>query len=272
MATTFGAKQPVIQQGSGSGGTNIVTNVNTPRNVPSATGSRTEPKDSYIFVRNSVAVFKATFNDTDKPVQVDAGTKPVAIIRRGGYQAADPIEGSLVPGQLYEYMFQWTIPTNSDAFVPYTIEYRGILGGIEYVWGSEFFQVTAAPQNIKLKEPAYATVDQLRLDKFNIDSYLPKNLAQDKPARDEILHHYLVTATKDLNGQLNLRDFHSSYNDNFNLYTRQYAIWLILRQSMGEDGSAVSDRALNEWKESWKKTLKQIKMHSQLSNIPMGRA
>jgi hypothetical protein len=272
MATTFNKKTPVIQQGNGSGSTNIVNNVNTPRNVPSANGSRIEPKDSYIFVRNSTAIFKATFHDTDKPVQVDVATAPVAIIRRNGFQVADPIQGELVPGQLYEYMFQWEVANTIDIAGVYTIEYRGILGGIEYVWGAEYFQVSPSPQNIKLKEPAYATVDQLRLDKFNIDSYLPKSLAQDKAARDEILHHYLITATKDLNGQLNLRDFHSSYNDNFNLYTRQYAIWLILRQAMGEEGSAVSDRSLTVWEQSWKKTLKQIKMHSQLSNIPVGRA
>jgi hypothetical protein len=272
MATTFNKGQPVIQQGSGSGSTNIVTNTNTSRTAASSTGTRIEPKDSYIFVRNSTAIFKATFHDTDKPTQVDVGTKPIAIIRRNGMQMFDPVEGELVPGQLYEYMFQWSVPNTIDGFGVYQVEYRGQLGGIQYVWGAEFFQVSQAPQNIKLKEPAYATVDQLRLDKFNIDSYLPKSLAQDKQARDEILHHFLVTASKDLNGQLNLRDFHSSYNDNFNLYTRQYAIWLILRQALGEDGSAVSDRSLSVWETSWKKTLKQIKMHSQLSNIPVGRA
>jgi hypothetical protein len=272
MATTFNQKKKVIQQGDGSGSTNIVNNVGTPRSVISTTGTRKEPKDSYKFVRNSTAVFKATFYDTDKPVQVDVGTAPVAIIRRNGYQIADPIQGNLVAGQLYEYMFVWEIPTNADSYSNYHIEYRGVLGGSEYVWGAEFFQINPSPQNIKLKEPAYATVDELRLDKFNIDSYLPKHLAQDKQGRDDILQHYLITASKDLNGQLNLRDFHSSYNDNFNLYTRQYAIWLILRQAMGEDGSAVSDRSLSVWEQSWKKTLKQIKMHSQLSNIPVGRA
>lgn len=272
MATTFSQKKPVVQSTDGSGGNNIINNTNTPRNVPSSNGSRIEPKDRYIFIINSTAIFKATFHDTDKPVQVDAGYKPSAIIRRNGQQFADAIEGELVPGQLYEYQFTWEVPTNADIFSTWFIEYRGVLGGVEYVWGGEFFQVSPSPQNIKLKEPAYATVDQIRLDKFNIDSYLPKHLAQDKIARDEILHHYLVTATRELNGQLSLRDFHSSYNDNFNLYTRQYAIWCILGQAQGEEGSAVSDRSLKHWEDRWKHTLKQIKMHSQLSNIPAGRA
>ena len=272
MATSFSEKKAVIQSTDGSHGNNIINNASTPRNVPSANGSRIEPKDRYIFTMNSPAVFKATFYDTDKPVQVDAGTKPVAIIRRNGYQFVDPIEGELFPGQIYEYYFQWTLPTNTDIFSTWFIEYRGVLGGIEYVWGGEFFQISPSPQNIKLKEQAYATVDELRLDKFNIDSYLPQSLAQDKLARDEVLRHYLVTATKELNGQLNLRDFHSTYNDNFNLYTRQYAIWMILGQAQGEEGSAVSDRSLKHWENRWKHTLKQIKMHSQLSNIPAGRA
>lgn len=272
MATSFGAKKPVVQSSDGSHGNNIINNTNTPRNVPSSTGSRIEPKDTYKFIINSTAIFKASFMDTDKPIQVDTGTKAVAIIRRNGYQVADPIEGQLVPGQLYEYMFTWSVPTNADIFSDYMIEYRGTLGGIEYVWGFEFFQLSPSPQNIKLKEPAYATIDQLRLDKFNIDSFLPTQYAQDKNARDEILHHFLITATKELNGQLNLRDFHSTYNDNFNLYTRQYAIWCILGQAQGEEGSAVSDRSLKHWEDRWKHTLKQIKMHSQLSNIPAGRA
>lgn len=272
MATSFGAKTPVVQQSSGSGGTNIVNNTNTPRNVPSANGSRIEPKDSYKFIAASIAIFKATFLDTDKPIQTDTGIAPLAIIRRNGVQITDPLLGSLVPGQLYEYMFSWDIPAGQDPFSVYTVEYRGTLGGTEYVWGVEYFVINGSPQNIKLKEPAYATVDQLRLDKFNIDSFLPKNMAQDKLARDEVLFHYLVTATKELNGQLNLRDFHSSYNDNFNLYTRYYAMWCILGQAQGEEGSAVSDRALKHWEDRWKHTLKQIKMHSQLSNIPAGRA
>lgn len=272
MATTFGQKTKVVQSTDGSRGNNIINNTNTPRNVPSTNGTRIEPKDTYKFVMNSVGVFKAAFYDTDKPIQVDAGTKPAAIIRRNGYQFDDAIEGQLVAGQTYEYQFSWTIPTNADIYSTWYIEYRGVLGGIEYVWGGEFFQVSPSPQNIKLKEPAYATVDQLRLDKFNIDSYLPQTLAQDKQARNEILHHYLVSASENLNGQLNLRDFHSTYNNNFNQYVRQYAIWMILGQAQGEEGSAVSDRSLKHWEDRWKHTLKQIKMHSQLSNIPAGRA
>lgn len=271
MATnlgSFSSKTPVSQQN----GSNIVNQTSNPRIPPSANGTRIEPKDSYIFVRGSTAIFKATFTDTDKPVQVDTGTQPMATIYQNG-NVSETVPGTLVEGQLYEYKFEWSIPMDVDLKgSTYSVTYTGFLGGIEYAWGHEFFRINPGPSNVKLKAQAYATVDELRQDKFNIDSYLPESLSKDKAARDHLLHQQLVTATKWLNGQLNLRDFHSSYNDNFNLCVRYYTIWSILGQSLGEEGSAVSDRSLRHWEEKWRHELKQIKMHSQLSNIPTGRA
>jgi len=271
MASTLGnfsQKSPVINQS----GNNIVNQVSNPRIPPSANGTRIEPTDAYIFVAGSNAIFKATFTDTDKPIQVDTGTQPVANIFQNG-QLIDQVYGNLVNGQLYEYQFEWSIPLDINiTSTTYSIAYTGYLGGSEYVWGKEYFRINGGPSNVKLKVQAYATVDELRMDKFNIDSYLPEPLSKDKSARDHILHQQLVSASKWLNGQLNLRDFHSSYNDNFNQFVRYYAIWSILGQSLGEEGSAVSDRSLRFWEDKWKAVLKQIKMHSQLSNIPVGRA
>lgn len=265
---SFGKKTPVSQQN----GSNIVNQTTNPRIPPSANGTRIEPKDSYIFVVGSTAIFKATFTDTDKPIQVDTGTTPTATIYQNG-NVLETVSGSLVDGQLYEYKFEWPIPSEVDLkSSTYSVSYSGFLGQIEYVWGSEFFRLQRGPSNVKLKVQAYATVDELRQDKFNIDSYLPESLSKDKPARDHLLNQQLVSASKWLNGQLNLRDFHSSYNDNFNQFVRYYAIWSILGQSLGEEGSAVSDRSLLFWENKWKAVLKQIKMHSQLSNIPTGRA
>ena len=264
----FNQKSPVINQS----GSNIVNQTSNPRIPPSANGTRIEPKDSYIFVIGSKAIFKATFTDTDKPIQVDTGTSACAIVYQNG-NFVQAIIGSLVEGQLYEYKFEWDIPLDINLRgTTYSIAYIGFLGGIEYNWGSEFFRLQAGPSNVKLKVQAYATVDELRMDKFNIDSYLPETLSKDKAARDHLLHQQLVSASKWLNGQLNLRDFHSSYNDNFNQFVRYYALWSILGQSLGEEGSAVSDRSLRFWEDKWKAVLKQIKMHSQLSNIPTGRA
>lgn len=265
---SFGAKTPTIQQS----GSNIVNQTTNPRIPPSTNGTRIEPKDSYIFIANSTAIFKATFTDTDKPVQVDTGTTPLATIYQNGC-LVETVAGTLVAGQSYEYQFEWSVPADINLRgTTYSVTYTGFLGGIEYTWGQEFFRIQAGPSNVKLKVQAYATVDELRQDKFNIDSYLPEQLSKDKSARDHLLHQQLVSASKWLNGQLNLRDFHSSYNDNFNQFVRYYAIWSILGQSLGEEGSAVSDRSLRFWEDKWKAVLKQIKMHSQLSNIPTGRA
>ena len=265
---SFSAKNPVINQS----GSNIVNQTTNPRIPPSANGTRIEPKDSYIFVIGSTAIFKATFTDTDKPVQVDTGSTAKATIYQNG-NVVETVVGALVSGQNYEYQFNWIVPSdiglNSSTF---SVTYTGFLGGTEYNWGYEFFRLQSGPSNVKLKVQAYATVDELRQDKFNIDSYLPENLSKDKAARDHLLHQQLVSASKWLNGQLNLRDFHSSYNDNFNQFVRFYALWSILGQSLGEEGSAVSDRSLRFWEDKWKAVLKQIKMHSQLSNIPAGRA
>lgn len=253
-------------------GSNIVNNTTNPRIPPSANGTRIEPKDSYIFVSSSTAIFKATFTDTDKPVQVDTGTAPQANIFQNGVNLGS-ISGALVGGQSYEYQFEWEIPSDiAITGVTYTIAYTGYLGGQLYNWGDEYFRIQSSPSNVKLKVQAYATVDEIRLDKFNIDSYLPQTMSKDKSARDHIIQQQLVSSSKWLNGQLNLRDFHTSYNDNFNKFVREYTVWTILGQSLGEEGSAVSDRSLRHWEDRWKATLKQIKMHSQLSNIPTGRA
>ena len=124
MATSlgsFGNKQPVAQQN----GSNIVNQTSNPRIPPSANGTRIEPKDSYIFVVGSTAIFKATFTDTDKPVQVDTGTSPIAIIHQNG-NVLETISGSLVDGQLYEYKFEWDVPLDADLkSSTYTISYSG---------------------------------------------------------------------------------------------------------------------------------------------------
>jgi len=271
MATTFGGKTKVIATSDGSGGHNIVANVSTPRNAPSASGSRVEPKDSYKFVIGNTAVFKMTFFDTDSPIKADTGTKPVAEISQNGNIICN-IEGILGVNQSHEYVFEWLVPTYIAPSGVYTVAYKIRYGGSIFVAGSEFFKLKTHATNIKIKPQAYATVDELRQDKFNIDAYLPPDLKQDKIARDSLLQQQLVTSSKWLNGQLNLRDFHSVYNDNFNLFTRYYTVWSILGQSLGESGSAISDKTLKFWETKWKEVLKQIKMHSQLSNIPVGRA
>lgn len=270
MATTFCKENATVAQ-QDQGSQNITNKKGTSNNTPSSTGSRIIPLNAYKFVLGERAEMQASFSNNDKPIQVDAGSKPKATIYQDNVPI-ETIEGELTSGQTYEYSFFWDIPSDYNPRRLYQVKYSGFLGGVEYVWGDEYFDISASPSNIKMKRPAYATVDQLRSAKPNIDSYLPSVYKSDKTKRDNLLQEYLADSSLELNGQLNLRDFHSVYNDNFNLYVKYHAIWAILGSQLGEDGSSVSDRTLGFWEKRWKHTLKQIKMHSQLSHIPTGRA
>jgi hypothetical protein len=271
MASTYGPKASVVNNNTqGAGGQTITNNQQSAQLSPFSSGTRKEPKDTYIFVLGTTAEFKILLLNTDKPTRVDTGTKPTAIVKANG-AVVSVVEGNLVQNQIYEYHFLWEIPSTLNPLLTYTIEYTGYVGGAYIVFGHEYFRIQNQMTNVKLKEPAYATVQEIRLDKFNIDAYLPQDIRNDVAAKDALIHHHLVTATKYLQGQLHLRDFHSAYNDNFNLFTRAYTIWLIMGQAMGEDGSAISEKALAIHERKWTAILKQIKMHSQLSAIPVGR-
>jgi len=268
MATTFGIKTSIANDNQSS--QDITSNNQTPQNSPTSSGSRTILKDSYQFVIGTVAEFKATFHNNDKPTRVDSGTSPLIEVLCNGTKIGEAY-GQLVDAQKYEYVFFWNIDTSLSPINTYAVKYVGQLNGGTYVFGHEYFTIRSTPSNIKLKEPAYATVQEVRLDKFNIDMYLPDYVRSDTIAKEQLIHHHLVTASEELNGQLSLRDFHTVYNKNFNLFTRYYAIWSILGQSMGEDGNAISEKTLAHWEKRWQHVLKQIKMHSQFSSIPMGR-
>lgn len=271
MAVTFGLKTPLVQNTQGGAGQTIVNNIQTPQASLSSNGIRIEPKDSYNFLSGNIATFRVIFNNNDSPVTVKSGTQPYIIIKQNGAQLSDPIYGNLTQGQAYEYQFDWLVDPLFTTAATYYVEYYGYLGTVLYVFGGEFFKISSSPSNIKIKESAYATVDQVRKDKFNIDTYLPMDIRQDVIAKDALIHHHLVTASDWLNGQLNLRDFHTVYNKNFNLFVRAYAIWSIMAQAMGEDGNSISEKSLMVQEGKHKAIMKQIKLHSQMSSIPFGR-
>lgn len=271
MATTFSkqnakvAKQDIGKQQI-TNGSDTESGVNTNR----TNGSRVVPLNDYVFTAGSTAIFKATFTDTDKPIQVDTGTEPEARIFKEKEMIAS-VKGKLVPGQTFEYMFEWEIPDDVDLLSRFRVQYQGFLGGLDLIWGDEEFRIQNVPQNVKLKSPSYATVDQLRQTHPYIDTYLPPDLRSDKQARDALLQSFLEDSSKELNGQLSLRDFRSVFNDNFNLFTRFHAVWSILLTAPSQDGTAVSEKVLDRWEKKWRHTLKQIKMHSQLGSVPFGR-
>lgn len=243
-------------------------------------GTRTEPLDSYIFTRGTTAVFKSTFTSNDAPVTADVGTSPVARIlapvfisasTQGTPQILATLTGSLVAGQQYEYEFSWDIPASSTPLDEYIITYDMTIGGMSLNFGDEFFTITATPQQIGLRNRFYATVDDVRKTKFNIDDYLPKAFAKDVQKRNDLIEYHLKNGTQKLREELNLHKSRSM-SENYRLFTVYYTIYMILLSSRGEDGSSVSDQNLIFWRREYEKILEQEKRESVMQGVPMGRA
>lgn len=242
-------------------------------------GTRTEPKDSYSFVRGTTATFKTIFTSDGAPTTADSSTIPTATILKPIFLTSGNIPvpetvvvlpGTLVPGQQFEYQFIWDIPVETIPVDEYIVSYQAQVGGILNVFGDEFFTVTAAPGMIGLKIPSYATVTDVRQKKFNIDDYLPKAIAQDLIARNNLIEAHLRDATTKLREELNLNKSRGM-SENYRLFCVYYSIWSILLASRGEDGSSVSDQNIMFWRNEWMNILAQEKRESVLQGVPLGR-
>lgn len=241
-------------------------------------GTRIEPTDGYTFVKGTTAIFKAVFMNEGRATKVDTGTDPSARILQpkflnGGQPSPIVIAtliGSLVSGQEYEYQFSWDIPSDTVPLDEYVIAYDGTLGSIDLNFGDEFFTVLGSPGQISLDLPSYATVNDVRMKKFNIDDYLPPSTRDDVTGRDRIIRYHLRDATIKLREELNLFKARGN-SENFRLFCSYYAIWSILLAARGEDGSGVSDQNLIFWRKEWSRILAQEKRESVFQSIPCGR-
>lgn len=247
--------------------------------ISPVSGTRIEPTDSYSFIRGTTATFKITLTNGGVPTTVDAMTAPVAKIIEPKFLSIAgsnfpvilaTIQGTLVPGQQYEYQFQWDIPSNLFACDEYIISYEGQVGSITYNFGDEFFTVLAQATSVGLKQPAYATVDDVRKKKFNIDDYLPQSLRQDLTSRNNLIEDHLRDASKRLREELNLTKARAN-SENYRLFAIYYSIYTIMLASRGEDGSSVSESNLAFWRTEWERILAQEKREGVLQGIPMGR-
>ena len=164
------------------------------RVISSVAGTRTEPKDAYSFVKGTSATFKIIFENEGRPTTVDTGSEPTAMILLPNFlqgNAASPVPliiaslaGTLTPGQEFEYSFTWEIPSNVTPSDEYIITFQAELGMQQYNFGDEFFTVTAFAGSINTQVPSYATVDDVRKKKFNIDTYLPEIFRKDLDSRN----------------------------------------------------------------------------------------
>jgi hypothetical protein len=250
-----------------------------PAVISPVAGTRVEPTDSYKFVRGTTATFKIIFTNNGIPTTVDAATIPVARVFQPVFlnlnsspvpQQIAAINGTLVAGQTFEYEFVWDVPSNQFASDEYVISYEGVVGSTTYFLGDEYFSILSQAGQIGIKSPSYATVDDVRQKKFNIDDYLPPSTRSDLTARNNIIEGHLRDATKRLREELNLTKSRGN-SDNYRLFCIYYTIYTILLASRGEDGSSVSDQNLIFWRTEWERILSQEKREGVLQGIPMGR-
>lgn len=249
------------------------------RVISSVAGTRTEPKDAYTFVRGTTATMKITFTNEGVPTTVDAATTPMALIFKPSWltdgqnvvpQIVATLTGTLTPGQEFEYKFDWIIPGDIVPSDEYIVSYQAIIGGQQYNFGDEFITIAGMAGSIGTKQAAYATVDDVRKKKFNIDDYLPKVLAKDIDARNNIIGDHLQDATTRLREELNLHKARAM-SENYRLFCIYYTVWSIMLASRGEDGSSVSSENLNFWRAEWERILAQEKREGVFQGIPVGR-
>lgn len=246
--------------------------------IDSKLGTRTEPKDSYRFMRGVTASFKMTATSGNKPVDVDSGTVMIANILQPAYLNTNhPAQGIIanimgvkVPGTQSEYEFNWVVPTDIIPGEQYIIQYQGFMGGVQYVFGDEFFTITVTPETLGTLDYGYCTVQDVRLMKSNIDSYFPKSLANDIDKRNEVIAFHVKTATDYLREQLNLAQARG-FSANYRLFAIYYSIWSILNNAYGEDGSAVSIDRLDHYEKIWTKILESEKRRGLGQSISYGR-
>lgn len=247
--------------------------------VSPITGTRIEPIDSYKFVRGTSATFKVMFMQNGRPTKVDTLTIPQAVVLAPLFLASTTsplptplatLTGSLVPGQEFEYEFVWNIPTGMTPLDEYVITYSGIVGGTTYQFGDEYFSILAGVGQIGLNSPSYATISDVRMQKFNLDDYLPPTTRNDLTARNNIIEFHLRNATSKLREELNLHRSRGN-TENYRLFCIYYTIYTILLAARGDDGSSVSDQNLEFWRGEANRILAQEKRRSVAQGVPLGR-
>lgn len=249
------------------------------RVISSVAGTRSEPKDGYVFIRGTTVTIKTTFTNEGRPTKVDTGTSPIARVFKPKFltlsgsltpELVTSITGSLTPGQEFEYSFNWDIPLTLDPSDEYIVSFEGTLGGMTLNFGDEFFAISHSSGMIGMKTPSYATVDDVRKKKFNIDDYLPEIFKKDLDTRNKLIEDHLNDAAIRLREELGLHK-QRGMSENYRLFCIYYTVWSILLASRGEDGSAVSDQNINFWRSEWERILSQEKRQSVFQGLPLGR-
>ena len=246
--------------------------------ISSTAGTRTEPMDSYKFLRGTTATFKVTFYNDGVPTKVNVATSPTATILKPSFLNAagsgpalvTTLTGTLVAGQEYEYKFDWDSPLFIEPLNNYVIRYQAQIGAVNNVFGDEFFELVSELGEISIRTSGYCTIDDVRRTKFNIDDYLPVSMKKDVQSRNDMIQAHIDTASTRLREELSLFK-QRGHSENYKLFAIYYTIWSLMLASRGEDGNSISDRNLNFWQKEWQRILAQEKREGVMQGIPLGR-
>lgn len=206
---------------------------------------------------------------------------PASLAQGGHFTLLDTITFSRIG--LARYKANWTVPGTfqGQALIPndnYVISYKANFFGLinaapnNYTeFDSEYFAIDRLDGPIMGRFPAYATIDDLRMNFFQIDAYLPEGVNKtDTEARNKVLQYHLERASEKLNGELNLHQIRGNSSERRE-YVAIRAIYTIMLASRGQTGSAVSDGMLEHWRNRANKILEQFKREGVAQGVPLGR-
>lgn len=242
-------------------------------------GNRRVPIDDLFGLTGGTVTFEVTVTVGNRPTDPKNNDVEVEIFSpaflKGGFQSIDgPFVMTRLDIGIYE--FTYNIPlslTPSDEYMAfYKANFDTIVSGSPdnfVTFSTEFFSIRETGSPVGAFHSTYATVADVRSAFFNIDSFLPDNIAKDTDKRDKILQDHLIVATDKLRESLNLTQIRAHSADRRE-YTLARAIYTILIASKGQRGSAISSELLKEWDRRAERILAQLKREGDPQSMPLG--
>jgi len=176
-----------------------------------------------------------------------------------------------------QYDYEWTVPDSMTISDEYIAIYKANFGGIitgevdaTVAFDDELFTIGQTSSPVMGVYPPYATVADIRMLQFNIDSYLPDTYANNTTQRDAILYHHLERASDKLREEINLLQNRSNSSDRRE-YVCARAIFTIMLASRGQSGSAVTKELLDFWHDRAEEILAQLKREGLGQGTSFGR-
>jgi len=185
---------------------------------------------------------------------------------------------------LSRYSVTWTIPTQTstgqqirpgdDYVVSYKANFMGLVDAVPdnlIEFDSEIFTLDFIDGPVFGNFPAYATLEDIRQNLFEIDAYLPEAIDRtDLEGRNKVLRFHLERASDKLREEMNMHQIRANSSDRRE-YVAVRAVYTVLMAARGQNSSVISDKFLDQWKERAEYILEQIKREGRAQGIPLGR-